>query len=32
MSYVELENRLKSTEEKTKILSIIDSEKHKNIY
>ena len=28
MSYVELENRLKSTEEKLKNLSINDSEKH----
>ena len=28
MSYVELENRLKSTEEKLKNLSIDDSEKH----
>ena len=28
MSYLELENRLKSTEEKLKNLSINDSEKH----
>ena len=28
VSYVELENRLKATEEKLKILSINDSEKH----